>query len=262
MTGKTFVVAGNGPSLARITPGTVLIDDTILRVNSFFFEPELYLGPRVDLVFLSGDPRIVPFICAAIRKAKDIYSVQRWSASTPRVEAMARRWLGQPFVPYRLREPRLAQEIDCLCAKHQALPTSGVRAVLLAHAMGAEKIILAGIDLYEGPRRYSHASGPHQRALLGEDLDTRGYDRDQHSRDLDLAVLEHLSRRDDLLLALAAPVPGLGDMMPLADLRDGAAVQPEPKRQITDWPVWAGVYPIHLLRALRWARKVQRRLTG
>jgi hypothetical protein len=263
MNRQTIVVAGNGPSLAEVVPGTILSDDTIFRVNSFFFEPKLYLGTRVDLAFVSGDPRIVPFICAAIRQAGDIYDLRGWSASTGRVESIAKRWMTAPNTPYRLRDAQLERDLRALETRHQALPTTGMRAVLLAHALGASRIILTGIDLYGGARRYSHISGPHQRALLGNDLDRRGYDFDQHSRDMDLAVLDLLARRGDVELLLAAQVPAIGDVLPLAQPRQGEWVLPMPKsRQIDDWPSWAGIYPIHLLRFLRWVRKTQRNLSG
>ena len=74
------VVAGNGPSLAQIAPGRVTGDDAILRTNSFFLEPSYYLGTRVDLAMISGDPRVAPFIAETLRQNHGSYDLRHWSA--------------------------------------------------------------------------------------------------------------------------------------------------------------------------------------
>jgi len=257
MKGKTVVVAGNGPSLATPAEGRILSDDVIVRVNNFFFEPERYLGARVDLAYIGGDPRIVPFICAAIRKASDLYDVRSWSAPNDRVRKVVGKWIAAPFVSGEVRNPRLGAEIEALQNLYQAAPTAGIRAVLLAHAQGASQIVLTGLDLYTGERRYTYEPGPHQRALLGPDLGQRGYDERQHQLDLDRKILELLARSGDAGLYLAGPSATLSDLLPLAPIRDGMPVTPLPKRQINDWPHWAGLYPIHLLRLMRTVRQCQ-----
>ncbi|WP_172300509.1 hypothetical protein [Pseudoruegeria sp. HB172150] len=256
------VIAGSGPSLAAIAPGRVLADDLIVRVNNFFFEDRYYLGARVDLAFVSGDPRLAPFLCATLRRARADYDIRAWTAPSRRVERAGRRRLRLPFRPFCPGDAETAARVEALKARYQAIPSSGVQAVLMAQHMGAARIVLAGIDLYSGAKRYVYTPGRHQRALLGQDLDTRAYDRPLHHPDLDRAVLAWLADRPGLTLWRSADCAALNDLLDLAPARPGAAPVPAPKRRIADWDARAGLYPIALLKLMRRMRRWQRHLTG
>lgn len=259
----TAVVAGNGQSLSRIDPGRVLADDFVIRVNNFIFEDRRYLGARVDLALVSGDPRPAPFVFEAIARARDLYDIRAWAATTPQIARAGRARLGRHGIaqrPYQTGDGETRQMLERLQADHQVTPTSGVLALLLARAMGATTLLVAGIDLYQGDRRYTYEPGPQQRALMGGDLGRRAYDTAFHSADTDRRVLAWLADRPGLSVLRTADVPALNDILDLAPVRPGPPVQVLDKRQITDWPLRAGLYPIHLLRALRWARRVQRQV--
>lgn len=258
------VVAGNGLSLTTIAPRRILAGDRIVRTNNFFFEHRYFLGSRVDLAFVGGDPRIAPFVFETLRRARAHYDIGAWSASTERVARIGRRFLDLPYRPPHHADAETAATLARLQARYQVVPSTGVQAVLLAHAMGARRIVLAGIDLYSGPQRYAYAPGRHQRDLLGADLATRAYDRHLHHPDLDRAVLDWLAGRPDTMLWRSADTAPLNGVLDLAPERTGppllATVKQQP--QILDWADWAGWYPIALLKALRRARHWQRRLTG
>jgi hypothetical protein len=261
---ETVLVAGNGQSLERIVPGRVLATDFMLRVNNFFFERRRFLGDRVDLAFVAGDPRIAPFVFEAMAQARDQYRIGSWAALTPRI-AQAGARLGRHGVaqtPFRLRDAMTEAALTRLQADHGAVPTAGVRAILLAHALGARKILLAGLDLYKGDMRYAYDPGPHQLALLGADLGRRSYDTALHSAELDRRVIGWLAEQPDLTLWRTADVPALNDLLDLAPPRTGQAVEVMDKRPITDWPHRAGFQSIHMLRILRRVRWMQRRLFG
>ena len=83
MTQRVTLVAGNGPSLATIPPGQVLASDQVVRTNNFFFEEQYYVGRRVDLAFIGGDPRVAPFVLATLAHARESYELRAWSASHP-----------------------------------------------------------------------------------------------------------------------------------------------------------------------------------
>jgi hypothetical protein len=261
--GGTVVVAGSGESLSRIVPGRVLAADPVVRVNNFVFERERYLGSRVDLAYVAGDPRLAPFVFEAMAQARDQYRICAWAGLTAPVRRAGRARLGRHGVAERdttLRDPEARALLARLEAEHQASPTAGVRAALWAWEAGAAAILLAGIDLYAGPVRYAYEPGPRQRALLGSDLGRRGYDRGQHDPELDRRILAWLAARPGLNLWRSADVPALDGLLDLAPARPGPAMPVLDKRPITDWPAWAGPYPIQLLRALRWTRSLQRRL--
>ncbi|WP_424944551.1 alpha-2,3-sialyltransferase [Aliiroseovarius crassostreae] len=258
--GNSVVVAGNGPSLCSVEPGRVLATDVMVRINSFFFEPEYYLGQRVDLAFVSGDPRVVPFLLATLKAelSKEKYKLGAWVATHPKSRKVAARKLGQwP----ELKVPSLAQGlqrgIDELMAKYQAKPTSGIQAILVAHAMGAHDIILTGVDLYQGDTRYVFTSGVHQEKLLGDAVHKPDYDRKLHSRDLDCSILE-LLQKCDVSLACASSDMVLTSILDVAPVRDGEAVKVRPHPDAPqDWNSWSGIYPIQLLMLLRKMRRLQ-----
>jgi hypothetical protein len=263
MTLQTVIVAGNGQSLSRIDPGRVLADDFVIRVNNFVFENRRYLGARVDLALVSGDPRPTPFVFEAMARARDLYDIGAWAGTTPQIARAGRARLGRhgvPERPYDLGGDDTLQMLDLLQAEHRVTPTSGVLAMLLARAMGARTILVAGIDLYQGPQRYTYEPGPQQRALMGDDLGQRAYDTAFHTAEMDRRVIAWLADRPGLTVWRTADVPALNDILDLAPLRAGTPMPVLDKRQITDWPLTAGLYPIHLLRALRWLRRVQRQV--
>jgi hypothetical protein len=138
--------------------------------------------------------------------------------------------------------------------------TTGTLAVVMAHALGARRIVLAGIDLYTASRRYVYESGPHYRALMGHDSDMHAHDQRLHDRDLDRAILAALNERPEVDLFAASPNSGLAEVMDPAPLRSGPTPKAEPHDAPADWAPRAGLYPIWLLRGLRRARKLQRRL--
>ena len=260
---ETVLVAGNGQSLESICPGRLLATDSVVRVNNFFFERRRFLGDRVDLALVAGDPRIAPFVFAAIAQAREQYRVAAWSGLTRRIARMGNSILSDlnvPQVPFRLRDRNVEAMLARLQAEYGAEPTNGVRAVLLAHALGARRILLAGIDLYSGPRRYAYDPGPHQLALLGADLAQRGYDSNLHAADLDRRVVAWMAEQPDVTLWRTADVPALNDLVDLAPLRLGPPLVALDKKPITDWPRWAGWRSIHVLRLLRRGRAFQRRL--
>lgn len=258
------LVAGNGPSLATILPGRVLGQDRIVRANNFFFEDRFYLGQRVDLVLIGGAQRLSPFLFETLRQALTQYHLGAWSAYTPGVTRVGRRFLTQPYLPYRVANARVAKAVETLEARYQALLSTGVKSLLMAHALGARQIILAGVDLYAGPQRYVYQPGTHQRALLGADLATRGCDSAFHAADLDRAMIAWLAEQPDLSLTRAADSPALNAVLDLAPVRPGTPPEAGEKIAIHDWADWAGGAPIAALkvmhRARKWARKCRQRV--
>ncbi len=259
--GATVVVGGNGPSLAQVPRGVVLQGDRIVRVNNFFFETAFHLGPRVDLAYVAGDPRVSPFVFRTLRRAAGDYDVRGWSAHLPRVISAGHRHFGPGYVPAPSLYPELDRAVSALKSRHKARPTGGVMAILMAQALGATRVILCGIDLYHGPSRYHYRPGRHQRDLMGANLNDRGYDLDQHDPDLDRAILGLLAERPDLTLLNGSGAPALEGLMDQAPVRDGAAIVVHDKPAQMDWESRAGLYPVALLKALRSGRAWQRRLT-
>ncbi|EBA14557.1 hypothetical protein RSK20926_01142 [Roseobacter sp. SK209-2-6] len=262
--GRTAVVAGNGASITELEPGRILADDFIIRVNNFFFEPAFYLGQRVDLAFMAGDPRVAPFMFETLYRCRQDYQIAGWSSHNPRVVRAGQRRFGALYQPMQYRDDSLRSEVQRLIVKYQRQPTSGIYAVLMAHALGAEKIILAGLDFYTGAKRYPFEPGPHYRALMGQDLGQRGLDHHLHDLALDLDILKILQARGQCQLLRARENPVLEDLTSLAPLRaplrEGEALQRPRRNPPVDWASRSGIYPISLLKFLRRGSSLMRQI--
>jgi hypothetical protein len=105
--------------------------------------------------------------------------------------------------------------------------------------------------------------GPHQRALMEPVINPQGLDADQHDRDLDFSVLKLLLARGDVTINCATNQIAWGDLLPSAKPRPGVSLIALPKdSEPTDWASNVGLYPIHMLRFFRWARRLMRRRTS
>jgi len=248
---RPVVVAGNGASLAQIPPGAVLADDFIIRTNNFFFEQRFHLGRRVDLAFMGGDPRVAPFMFETLYRCRSDYDLHGWSSHNPRVIRAGRRRFGQSFLSMRYRDTSLETGVRQLISRHRRHPTTGIYAVLMAHGLGAETILLAGMDFYGASKRYPFSPGPHYKALMGQDLGQRGLDHHLHDLELDHAILRLLQARGDVQLLRLGDSPLLRDVSAPALNRGGTGMGLPRAAPPTDWANRAGLYPIGVLKALR-----------
>jgi hypothetical protein len=248
---QTVVVAGNGPSLRHIVPGRVLADDLVVRTNNFFFEDHYWLGRRVDLAFVGGDPRVAPFLFETLYQHGRDYLLAAWSSHHSKVAVAGRVRFAGRYTPFRYRDAGLARGVAALIVRYQRKPMTGTYAALMAHGYGAQTILLAGIDLYAAPARYVFSTGEHHRALLGANLNQRGPDGDQHNPDLDRAILDLLAAQSETQLLRCTSSVALNDVLPLAPVRQGVRISITPRVAPADWVSRAGLYPITLLRALR-----------
>lgn len=249
---RTVILAGNGPSITQIPKGTVLAEDFIIRTNSFFFEPHHYIGKRVDLAVIGGDPRVAPFVFETLWRCRQDYDLHRWSSHDPRVQRAGFRRFPSSFQPWEPLTPELNRRVTDLCARYNRKMTTGVQSALQAYAMGAKKLVLVGIDFYSGVLdRYTYAPGRHYRNLMGQDVGNRGADLRLHDPDLDKAVLDLLNSQGDVTLYRSGANQVLDDIMEPAPLRQGTMPTQTPRRPPDDWAAWAGLYPIQLLKFLR-----------
>lgn len=259
MTDLTYVIAGNGASLTQSPKGSILASDHMVRVNNFFFEPQSYLGPRVDLAVMGGDPRVAPFMFETLRQCRHTYDIKAWTSHNPAVIRAGMRHFGACYQPLRYGDPALQAQVQALIAQYGCTPMTGTYAVLAAHGAGAERIILTGMDFYQTRKRYAYQAGKHQKALLGADLDVRGLDQRLHNLDLDMAILSLLQDHSGGILLRTNTKSMLDNLMDMAPLREGPTPDTRPTNPPKDWSSRAGFYPITLLRFLRWARRAMTR---
>ena len=260
---RTVVVAGNGCSVEAIPDGVLLADDFVIRTNNFFFERRFHLGRRVDLALMGGDPRVAPFMFETLYRCRADYDIRAITSVNSRVAKAGQRRFAPQFCDFPWRDEALSASVRAIEEQYARKAMTGTYAVLAAYGLGARSIILAGFDLYSGPVRYPYPMGPHQRALMEPVINPQGLDADQHDRDLDFSVLKLLLARGDVTINCATNQMAWGDLLPSAKPRPGVSLIALPKDSApTDWASNVGLYPIHMLRFFRWARRLMRRRTS
>jgi hypothetical protein len=260
--GRNVLVIGNGPSTADVDRRRIDLSDPIVRINNFFFETDYHFGSRVDLLQIGGDRWVFPFYGRTVRNiAGRSYHVGAWSCHQPHIAASARKLLPMPERPFAYRDDALRREVEALVQRHGKTPTTGVLALINAHALGAQSITLAGIDLYAAGTRYGEDRSRHAQSLYRHA--GSGYNETFHSRDLDLDIIGTLRERGDLTLYRAVENPPILRDLDLAPLRPEAAALGQPKpEQTSDWVSWAGPYPIGFMKVLRRTREIYKSAVG
>lgn len=257
--GRPVVVAGNGLSVTQLQPGVVLASDFIVRTNNFFFEQKHYLGRRVDLAFMGGDPRVAPFMFETLYRCGATYDLRGWSTHSNRIRRAGMHRFKSLFQQMCYGSQEIEAAVQSLITRYQRHPTTGVYAVLMAQGLGARQILLTGMDFHSGPRRYPFEPGPNYRALMGQDVNRRGVDPHLHNTDLDRALLELVGEQTGVQLLRCEDNPVLNALCDPAPQRSGPRIQVEPHAAPTDWASRRGLYPIVLLRGLRRIRQWTRR---
>jgi len=244
--------------LAEPHGNRILASDNIVRTNNFFFERHSYLGTRVDLAVMGGDPRVAPFMFETLWQCRKTYEISAWCSHNAKVQKAGKRRFASSFLTFPKASGSFENQLQRLIETYQCKPLTGTYAALAAFGLGAERIILTGFDLYQSGKRYAFDVGTRQSQLLGADLNTRSIDRQQHNVDLDLAVFDLLQKHLDGGLFCAASNKTLSMVMDLAPTRDGEGPEVRPLNAPRDWVKWAGVYPLAALRGIRYARRILR----
>lgn len=257
--GERFIVAGNGPTMVDLDASQINLDDTIIRVNSFFFEQTYYLGRRVDILQIGGDRWIFPFFAKTLRKvmAAGLYDLRHWSCHQANVVRQARRSVGQGEVALCYKDRATRDFVVERCERYGKLPTTGVYALLNAHALGAKQITVVGMDFYSSSRRYMYEVGPRNKKLIHVSGGA-GYNGNFHDERLDIDIIRYLAERPELALYRTRSATSALAFLDLAPDRLGGDPRPAEKpTQIQDFEGWVGIYPIALMQMLRRARELQ-----
>ena len=253
---NTYIVAGNGTSLAEPHDNRILASDKIVRTNNFFFERNSYLGTRVDLAVMGGDPRVAPFMFETLWQCRAHYDIAAWCSHNLKVQKAGQRRFASSFTAFPQTSDAFTQALQKLIETYQCKPMTGTYAALAAFGQGADRIILTGFDLYQSGKRYTYDVGRRQSQLLGSDLNTRKIDHQQHNVDLDIAVFELLQTHLEGGLFCATPNATLSKVMDMAPKREGTPPNVRPLDAPRDWANWAGLYPLAILRGMRYASRV------
>ena len=155
---KPVIIAGNGPSLARIDYTRLPQDFDVYRCNQFYFEDKYYLGKRVSSVFFNPAVFFQQYHTLKkllIRKeyeCEEIFSSKMlWGTEDLKVGECFNMIYPDAIEIYKIVQqyPKVHAflKYNDLFLKQRA--TSGILMLLIAAIRGYKEMHLIGIDFYE-----------------------------------------------------------------------------------------------------------------
>ena len=156
---KPVIIAGNGPSLARIDYTRLPQDFDVYRCNQFYFEDKYYLGKRVSSVFFNPAVFYEQYYTLKNLEERGEYSYEHlyiskmlWGTEDLRVNPFFNMVFPDAIELYSImREyPKVHAFLKYNDLFHRQRATSGVLMLLAAAINGYREMHLIGIDFYEG----------------------------------------------------------------------------------------------------------------
>lgn len=198
-TSKNLIVAGNGPSLARINPNSMPNDFDLFRCNQFYAEDKYYLGKKIKLAMFN--PNVINSqikTSKALQKEYEIeqivlnyfdeswdcrFDIQKFVKNNPNI-LILRNLIeqNQVFVNY----------IKHLISKGLRL-TSGVHLIMFGVIFQYENIYYSGIDFYESDNlnaTYSYQIGKNMKKMIY--FNECVIDKNLHNKNTDLSGINFL----------------------------------------------------------------------
>ena len=204
---KPVIIAGNGPSLARIDYSRLPCEFDVYRCNQFYFEDKYYLGKRVTSVFFNPMVFYEQYFTLKNLQERGEYSYERlysskmlWGTEELRVNPFFNMVFPDTIELYSImREyPKVHAFLKYNDLFHGQRATSGVLMLLAAAINGYREMHLIGIDFYEGGD-YGFEFRKKNLLRLVHDLNNQTKTK-QHSKSFDLQAIEVIAEYFDLKL--------------------------------------------------------------
>ena len=204
---KPVIIAGNGPSLARIDYTRLPQDFDVYRCNQFYFEDKYYLGKRVSSVFFNPAVFYEQYYTLKNLEERGEYEFEEiycnkmfWGTEPLKKYPFFSMIFPDVVELYRVIEqyPKVHAFLKYNDLFHGQRATSGVLMLLAAAINGYREMHLIGIDFYEGG---DYAFEFRKKNLLRlvpefEEQPKTGH----HSKDTDLKIIEFIVEYFDLKL--------------------------------------------------------------
>lgn len=209
MQNTPIIVAGAGPSLAKIDYYRVPHDIKILRVNDFYFEEKYYLGKNVDFYNTFGGPNAKNitsqyYTLYNLKRNKEYYfDAIYYSTMHDKMEPLS--YLPDSW-PLIMENKDLLMLTTFYKNYHNVWLNTGITSLFLAYTLGFRKIYMTGFDFYSG-QAYPW-SNPNNKALQPNMA--------SHPQNIQLEALEILKNLPDIEVFSISPESKLNDYVPLA----------------------------------------------
>ena len=202
---KPVIIAGNGPSLARIDYTRLPQDFDVYRCNQFYFEDKYYLGKRVTSAFFNPAVFYEQYYTLKNLESRGEYSYEHlysskmlWGTEDLRINPFFNMVFPDAIELYSImREyPKVHAFLKYNDLFHRQRATSGVLMLLAAAINGYREMHLIGIDFYEGG---DYAFDIKKKNLLRLVPEFKAQSKTgQHSKDIDLKTIDFIVEYFDL----------------------------------------------------------------
>ncbi|WP_104696795.1 MULTISPECIES: alpha-2,3-sialyltransferase [unclassified Helicobacter] len=218
---KPIIVAGNGPSLAKIDYARLPRDFDVFRCNQFYFEDKYFLGKKIKGAFfnpglffeqyftlknlvLSGEYEIEKFYC----------SLMLWPTEGRILSDDFQFFYPDVTLVYKLFKE--FQELHTFLKfndlyYHKRI-TSGVLMVLVAAIIGYRDIFITGIDFYES-QNYVFINNQPNICSLVPSFSSGDVKTQNHTKDIDLQTLDFARKYFNLKLYSISPESPLDHLL-------------------------------------------------
>ncbi len=252
-----IIIAGAGPSLAKIDYNRIPQDIKIFRINTFHFEDIYYLGKNVDFyITTSGWFDRTYFTILNLIKRKEYNFDKMYTHETVQIldETMKTFIEDYPFMENALpilKQNKLFYANMFLYAKyyHKLFYNSGIISLFLAYELGFRKFYLTGFDFYTSEAypwdtskktemlkaRFSSKNSFTSNDYVGKSQKYSVFKA--HPMDMQIEAFELLKTMPDIELYSISEASAVNQYIPLAPILDKPNMLKEdkPEDSIKDW---------------------------
>ena len=204
---KPIIIAGNGPSLARIDYARLPQEFDVYRCNQFYFEEKYYLGREIKGVFFNPGVFHEQYFTLKTLMERGEYACEEiycgrmlWGSQEPDNSEFFEMVYPDVREVYKLLAdyPKIASFLKGQDLLYRKRATTGVVMLLVAALQGYREMHLIGIDFYE--------SGDYAFEFKKENLLELipAFKKESkakiHTKEFDIAVIEMLRECFDLKL--------------------------------------------------------------
>ncbi len=252
-----IIVAGGGPSLAKIDYNRIPQDVKIFRVNSFYFEDIYYLGKNVDFYMATSgwfDSMYFTLLNLIKRKEYNFDKMYTYEVGEILDNDMETFIEDYPFMINALpllKQNKLFYANMFLYTKyyHKKFYNSGIISLFLAYELGFRKFYITGYDFYNS-EDYPWDSSAKTEMLKGRFSARSFFSSDNylkksqnyspftaHPLEMQIEALELLKTMPDIELYSISSNSTINKYIPLAPVLDKPNMLKEDKSEdsIKDW---------------------------
>lgn len=244
---ENAVIAGNGPSLAKIDYNRLPEHFDVFRCNQFYFEDSYFLGKEVKYAFFNPFLFFEQYYTLSSLNYNKEYEIENIICSTfnnPAIDDVYKLSILKNLFSEVWMGGDILNRLDGFCPVlhfnelyHQKRITSGVYMCACATALGYKKIYLTGIDLYSSGSVYAFDSKRENLIKVLPEIKKDDSVYGFHSSDYDIFVLNMLVEKygvEIYSLSSESPISQHFHLAPLLEKKSDFKIEKKSENAIRD----------------------------